>query len=175
MLVVASTMPSAMPYRARARMKTASDGASTTSGSATAIIARPARKIQALSRLAARVSASTDPTPASNTIISRITDSVPEDSCHLCWKSGNLVVRLMKIIPWVAKPAAAAPRARLRIGSMGYIQSHRPMLHADPVQELWLVRHGATQWSATRRHTSVTDLPLLPEGERQARALRERL
>jgi len=49
------------------------------------------------------------------------------------------------------------------------------MLHADPVEELWLVRHGATQWSTTGRHTSVTDLPLLPEGERQARALRDRL
>jgi probable phosphoglycerate mutase len=49
------------------------------------------------------------------------------------------------------------------------------MLHAAPGEELWLVRHGATQWSTTGRHTSVTDLPLLPEGERQARALRDRL
>jgi probable phosphoglycerate mutase len=38
--------------------------------------------------------------------------------------------------------------------------------------ELWLVRHGATEWSEAGRHTSVTDLPLLPEGEEQARALR---
>lgn len=49
------------------------------------------------------------------------------------------------------------------------------MLHADPVDEIWLVRHGATQWSFAGRHTSVTDLPLLPEGEQQARALRDRL
>lgn len=48
------------------------------------------------------------------------------------------------------------------------------MLHADPVDEIWLVRHGATQWSFAGRHTSVTDLPLLPEGAQQARALRER-
>lgn len=41
--------------------------------------------------------------------------------------------------------------------------------------ELWLVRHGETDWSRAGRHTSVTDLPLLPEGERVARGLRERL
>lgn len=43
------------------------------------------------------------------------------------------------------------------------------------VNELWLVRHGKTQWSADGRHTSITDLPLMPEGERVAVGLRERL
>jgi probable phosphoglycerate mutase len=37
--------------------------------------------------------------------------------------------------------------------------------------ELVLLRHGATEWSAAGRHTSVTDLPLSEQGERQARAL----
>jgi broad specificity phosphatase PhoE len=41
--------------------------------------------------------------------------------------------------------------------------------------EVWLVRHGATEWSRDHRHTSVTDLPLLPEGETVARELGARL
>ena len=41
--------------------------------------------------------------------------------------------------------------------------------------EVWLVRHGATEWSVSGRHTSTTDLPLLPEGEESARELRTRL
>jgi len=42
-------------------------------------------------------------------------------------------------------------------------------------QELWLVRHGATEWSLNGRHTSSTDLPLLPEGEATAAGLAPRL
>jgi broad specificity phosphatase PhoE len=41
--------------------------------------------------------------------------------------------------------------------------------------ELWLIRHGETEWSQTRRHTGRSDLPLLPEGEAAARALAPRL
>lgn len=37
--------------------------------------------------------------------------------------------------------------------------------------ELWLLRHGATEWALSGRHTGSTDLPLLPEGEAEARAL----
>ncbi|MGN6160169.1 MAG: histidine phosphatase family protein [Marmoricola sp.] len=40
--------------------------------------------------------------------------------------------------------------------------------------ELWIVRHGETEWSEAGRHTSRTDLPLLPVGEEHARALGER-
>jgi probable phosphoglycerate mutase len=41
--------------------------------------------------------------------------------------------------------------------------------------ELWIVRHGPTEWSRNGRHTSVTDLPLLPDAEDDARALGPRL
>jgi probable phosphoglycerate mutase len=37
--------------------------------------------------------------------------------------------------------------------------------------ELWLLRHGATAWAQSGRHTGRTDIPLLPEGEAEARAL----
>jgi broad specificity phosphatase PhoE len=37
--------------------------------------------------------------------------------------------------------------------------------------ELYLVRHGETEWSRARRHTGRTDLPLSAAGEAEARAL----
>ena len=40
---------------------------------------------------------------------------------------------------------------------------------------LYLVRHGQTEWSQNGRHTSVTDLDLIPSGVEQARALHSRL
>lgn len=41
--------------------------------------------------------------------------------------------------------------------------------------ELWLVRHGETEWSRDGRHTSTTDLDLTANGVEVARTLRERL
>jgi broad specificity phosphatase PhoE len=43
------------------------------------------------------------------------------------------------------------------------------------VNELWIARHGETEWSRARRHTSITDLGLTAEGVRQAHSLGERL
>jgi broad specificity phosphatase PhoE len=36
---------------------------------------------------------------------------------------------------------------------------------------VWLARHGQTEWSASGKHTSWTELPLTPAGEHEARAL----
>jgi broad specificity phosphatase PhoE len=41
--------------------------------------------------------------------------------------------------------------------------------------ELWLVRHGETEWSRDGRHTSTTDLDLTDKGVEVARSLREQL
>ena len=41
--------------------------------------------------------------------------------------------------------------------------------------ELWVVRHGQTEWSRDGRHTSTTEVELTSEGEAEARALGERL
>jgi broad specificity phosphatase PhoE len=50
-------------------------------------------------------------------------------------------------------------------------QPEIPGVNTPPQLELWLLRHGATEWALSGRHTGRTDLPLLPEGEAEARAL----
>ena len=41
--------------------------------------------------------------------------------------------------------------------------------------EVWLVRHGETEWSRDHKHTSTTDLPLTDVGEEMAHALPAKL
>jgi broad specificity phosphatase PhoE len=45
----------------------------------------------------------------------------------------------------------------------------------EPEPELWLVRHGETEWSRDGRHTSTTDLPLTESGVNVAHELADRL
>jgi len=40
-----------------------------------------------------------------------------------------------------------------------------------PMGEVVVIRHGATEWSRNGKHTGVTDLPLLPDGEEDGRRL----
>ncbi len=48
-----------------------------------------------------------------------------------------------------------------------------PVPAAPAPGELCLIRHGETEWSRSGRHTSVSDIALTAQGERQARALGE--
>ena len=40
---------------------------------------------------------------------------------------------------------------------------------------IYIARHGETSWSVTGQHTGLTDLPLTPQGETNARGLANRL
>lgn len=42
-------------------------------------------------------------------------------------------------------------------------------------QKIYLIRHGETEWTKSRQHTGLTDIPLTDEGRDQAKWIRERL
>jgi probable phosphoglycerate mutase len=46
---------------------------------------------------------------------------------------------------------------------------------SEILPEIYLARHGNTAWTASGQHTGLTDLPLTPDGEYNARRLGERL
>jgi probable phosphoglycerate mutase len=46
---------------------------------------------------------------------------------------------------------------------------------SDKLPSVYIARHGNTAWTFSGQHTGRTDLPLTPDGERNARRLGERL
>lgn len=58
-------------------------------------------------------------------------------------------------------------------GSTPVIQNDSSKIQAvhDRAVQIWLVRHGETEWSLSGQHTGRTDLPLTPAGEQQAREI----
>lgn len=51
-------------------------------------------------------------------------------------------------------------------------QERNPLEERRP--DIWIVRHGETDWSRSGRHTGRTDAPLTAAGEREAMELRRR-
>jgi len=43
------------------------------------------------------------------------------------------------------------------------------------MQQVWLIRHGTTEWSLSGQHTGRTDLPLLDVGRKEALSLHDRV
>lgn len=46
---------------------------------------------------------------------------------------------------------------------------------SERLPRVYLARHGETEWTLSRQHTGLTDIPLTERGERNARRLGERL
>jgi len=77
------------------------------------------------------------------------------------------------------KSGRAAFRAIASLGRGEEAAGESSVLGRDCMSEVlpvvYVARHGETAWSLSGQHTGLTDLPLTPNGERNARRLGERL
>jgi broad specificity phosphatase PhoE len=74
-----------------------------------------------------------------------------------------------------ARTARSSRRGHRERQSIAALGQARDDGQAGLSLEIYLARHGETEWSLSGRHTGSTDLPLTPHGEQQAASLKERL
>lgn len=68
------------------------------------------------------------------------------------------------------KPVLGARRVRQRA-----LGPHKHISMDKQLPVIYIARHGETPWTITGQHTGLTDLPLTPQGEKNAQRLGDRL
>ncbi len=84
---------------------------------------------------------------------------------------------------WIGAGAAPSPSRTMDLrGKIPYSSNYslldtflKMQSEPKPFPKLFLIRHGATDWSESRQHTGLTDIELNANGEKSARELKKRL